>query len=88
MRHFTWDILTGLVSKLSHKYGGTAVDSEANKSWDWGQAITREMYGVDWNDDPEFNRVSQLSDPEPAPSKAIEIAKRWLKGDLPSWIVT
>lgn len=88
MRHFTWDTLTNLVSKLSHKYGGTVVDSEINKSWDWGQAITREMYGTDWMNDPEFKRVSQLEDSEPAPEKALKIARQWLRGDLPSWMLS
>jgi hypothetical protein len=86
MRHQSWDTLTNLVSGLAHKYGGTVHDKETHKTWDWGQAITREMYGVNWMDDPEYKRVSQLVDTEPAPEEAIEIGKRWMNGNFPEWI--
>ena len=72
---------------MAKKYGGTVYDVEG-KSWDWGQALCRETYGVDWMQDPEFNYNEETITPEmPAPERLYQNAKLWEFGNHPSWVI-
>ena len=61
---------------MTHNYGSTVYEKDRHQWWDWGQAIAREQYGVDWND---------IVPPEPT-LEDIQRAKEWEQGDFPEWV--
>lgn len=71
--------------ELAHKYGGTVYDKETPKTWDWGQALCRERYGIGWSASEGFadheKRHAKDVDQEDA-----DIITKWLQGDLPDWM--
>lgn len=86
MRHSTWQYLIGWTSRMGNKYGGTVYDSETGKTWDWGQAICREMYGPDWMKSEHFHRDEEIPPDEPAPRNNVKRCKEWEAGDWPDWV--
>lgn len=75
MRHYMWDRMSDAIDLVVGRYGGSIYDGEAGKSWDPGQAICREIYGVGWNTDPSFLESNQLPSDQ-FPEEALEPVKR------------
>ncbi len=67
-------------SRMAKRYGGTVYDKNGQR-WDWGQALCRECYGEDWN-----NEIERL-DIETPSLEDIDRAKRWEAGELPEWFL-
>ncbi len=82
--HASWDTLMRLMHLIAVDFGGSVHDSRCGKSWDPGQAVCAELYGVDWNDDPRLREDNQESEYEPCPDGAIGAAERILAGEC-SW---
>ena len=74
--------LISLIITITNKYGGSIYDYEANKSWDAGQAVCREMYGADWMNSAAFQSDQELDD---VPHEAVATAKRMLE-QKPDWM--
>ena len=66
--------------RMARRYGGTVYD-KSGKTWDWGQALCRECYGEDWN-----NEISRLGIETPS-WEDINRARRWENGELPDWFI-
>lgn len=64
-------------SRMTHKHGATVYDRNGSV-WDWGQALCRECYGEDWNNDPELPDTPSWED--------VFRAQEMEKG-LPKWII-
>jgi len=47
------DWVINWIFRMTQKYGATVLDKNG-KTWDWGQALCRECYGEDWNDNPNL----------------------------------
>ena len=58
-------------------YGGIVRD-QAGHVYDWGQALAREQYGLDWLD-----KV-----PDSPTDEDVLRAQAWKKGDWPDWITS
>ena len=86
MMHQTWVEISDWITYMSKVYGGTVTDIEG-RTWDWGQALCRVIYGVNWNTDPEFERDNMKAPEEPAPTMAINLVKKWNTGEWPKEIV-
>jgi len=84
--HSSWRFLVDWTGRMARKYGGTVYDKETGKTWDWGQALAREMYGPNWNNDPDFLEESEKDPHEPCNREVVERAKRWEAGDFPEWV--
>jgi len=66
--------------RMARRYGGTVYDKKGLR-WDWGQALCRECYGEDWN-----NEIDRLNIQTPS-LEDIDRAKRWEEGELPEWFL-
>ena len=65
--------------RMAMRFGGPVYDtSQPSKLFDWGQALCRECYGIDWNDNV----------PDDPTSEDVERAKDWEAGDWPEWAWT
>ncbi len=62
------------IHRMAAKFGGIVYDTEAGRSWDWGQALCVERYGRDFSHWPE----------SPS-SEDIDRAQRWEAGEWPKW---
>ena len=77
-RRIKWVI--NWTSRMAEKYGGIvyekATKEMVGRSWDWGQALCRECYGLNWNDivldSPTWDDIG--------------VATRWEQGEIPSWV--
>jgi len=78
-------MLSRLVVAVGDKYGGMFYDKEAGRTWDVGQALCRAVYGPKWYEDP---KRSADDDPnKPAPAAMFAEAEKWLRGELPDWVL-
>jgi len=84
--HDTWAYLIEWVSRMSRAHGGTVHDING-KSWDWGQALCRDLYGEDWMKEAEFNAICEIDPHDPAPDYVVDRAREWEHGDMPAWVV-
>lgn len=80
----TWGEITSWVSRMQAGNSGWVYDNETGKRWDWGQALCREMYGPDWNDDEGYKEEGCQDMPN---QSTINRAERWESGDWPDWAV-
>jgi len=65
------------VTYMQERYGPSCRDRETGKIMDWGQALARECYGVNWNDVM----------PDSAPSEDdAQRAEAWMRGNWPDWV--
>lgn len=78
----SWKFLVEWTSRMAKKYGGIVYDKEMGKTWDWGQALAREMYGPEWNKNSDFEKEDEQDSPNP---ETVERAKRWEAGEHPKW---
>ncbi len=88
MRHHTWDFLIQWTSRMAMKFGGAVYDHEGN-TYDWGQALMREIYGKDWMSNEDFKLMDAKDSTEPVPNDIILRAANWETGDSdqwPSWV--
>jgi hypothetical protein len=83
--HETWREIVDWTGRMSAKYGGTVHDKNG-QWWDWGQALCRDVYGADWMNDPDFQRVNEIPPEEPAPPEALDAMRRWEAGTVPGWV--
>ena len=59
---------------------GPDVLAEDGEKLDWGQALCREQFGVDWKHYMMENNISM-------PTKSdLEKAIEWEKGNIPDWV--
>ena len=69
-------------NRMAWKFGGTVYEVDGGKSWDWGQALCREVYGKGWSNDPQFLADDELPD---VPDWFVEAAQKWEAGEWPAW---
>lgn len=62
--------------RMAKKYGGTVCSRDGNR-YDWGQALARECYGIDWNDVV----------PDIPTRDDVNCAVKWESGEIPSWVL-
>ena len=77
-REKLFDWIIEWTNRMCLKYDGICYEKNGLK-WDWGQAITRAVYGPNWNN---------IMDDEPSVDilkKAVQIAKDWEVGNPPEW---
>ncbi len=87
MMHYSWHYLADWTGRMAEKHGGTVYDKNG-KTWDWGQALCREMHGAEWMTDPDYLAINEIPATEPAPKEVVDTARRWLDGEIrPDWIV-
>ncbi|MFA5313251.1 MAG: hypothetical protein WC375_08070 [Methanomassiliicoccales archaeon] len=68
------------VNRMSQLYGDTVHDKEG-VAYDWGQALCRECYGVEWD---KFMMENNIRMPG---SDEVAKAKSWEAGEIPDWVV-
>ena len=83
-RHWTWQYIIDWTSRMAMKYGGTVKDEEGY-TWDWGQALMREMYGTAWMENPAFKFEDAKDANEPLDQEVVNRAIKWEQGDFPKW---
>jgi len=65
--------------RMTKLYGETITD-KSGKTYDWGQALCREQFGIDWEN---YMRTRNIA----IPTKSdLERALAWEQGDIPDWI--
>jgi len=80
----TGDWQDGWIQRMTRAYGGTVRDREGGPwyGWDWGQALCRAQYGLDWN---EIVGEQRIVSPD---EESVRIARAWEAGEWPSWAYT
>jgi len=86
--HSSWIFLAKWTDRMAQKYGGTVYDKESPQTWDWGQALFRELYGPDWMNNPDFWEENDRDPDQPCNPETLERAKAWEAGDVPDWVIT
>ena len=71
---------------MAQKYGGTVYEKDSSKTWDWGQALCRELYGSDWMNNPDYKEENVREDSEPCNPETLAKAKSWEAGEIPEWV--
>ena len=67
------------IHRMCEKYGGIVYDNDG-PTLDWGQAICRGRYGLEWSG---ILSEKQIDRPD---IEAILLAREWEKGLLPDWM--
>lgn len=80
------DIHIEQINALAKKYGGSVYDQEAGTSWDWGQAVCRSLYGINWGNHPAYRAANEMPEGQ-IPLEAIALAKKWLELGSPEWAI-
>lgn len=80
--HESWRQLCDWISRMSVKHGGTVYDLETGKDLDWGQALCREVYGVDWMNNPDKKAADES---DTCPPEVLDAATSWENGKWPKW---
>jgi len=65
--------------RMTEEYGSIIVAKD-NQKYDWGQALCREMFGVNWN---SYMVEKNILIPT---QKDLDRALEWEKGDIPEWV--
>ena len=76
----TTRIVIDWIDRMATRYGGIVYDLELGRSWDWGQALCRQVYGPDWMHNSEY--LANGDDPS---YEAVEAAREWEAGSWPEW---
>jgi len=78
-----WEYINTWVRAMSQEFGGIVYDKEdGNRRLDWGQALCRQVFGIDWMNNPAWR------DADNSPTVPLEVwkaAKKWRHGDWPEW---
>ena len=82
MPKYYWNDLVKWGHRIGKRYDGVIYDNVTERYWDWGQALCRELYGVDWMTHPEFLAADNEMYP---PTEAVERALSWEAGNWPEW---
>lgn len=70
---------------MARLYGGTVYELDGSADWDWGQALSRDVYGRAWWASPDFEACNDIDPQDPAPPELVAAAKNWLEGNWPDW---
>jgi len=79
-RHKSLDDLIEIIHQIVYKHGGSIFDHRCGKTWDVGQAVCAELYGVDWMNSSDFERDDAIPADKPIRVEMVEAAKRVLAG--------
>jgi len=74
------DLVLAWIDRMGKRYGGTVYE-RSGLTWDWGQALCRECYGRNWNEE-----IIRLGIETPTWDD-IARAKGWEDGELPEWFM-
>ncbi len=69
--------VVSFIEIMTARYGFTVIETNGNH-YDWGQALCRDIYGPDWNNNPNI--------PDEPPIEVYAVMKKWLQEDFPSWM--
>ena len=75
-RHHNTMWLIEWIERMSGKYSGI-VHGADGRTYDWGQALAREMYGQNW---------AVLDIPDDPSDADVRRAIQWERGDWPAWV--
>jgi len=67
------------VKRMTEKFGPT-VHSKSGERFDWGQALCREQFGINWMQDMQTMNIYMPT------KKDLDRAIEWENGDVPEWI--
>ena len=65
--------------RMSQKYGDIVLDHN-NKQYDWGQALCRERFGINWE---SYMRNHNIAIPT---QDDLDRALEWEDGNIPDWV--
>jgi hypothetical protein len=65
------------IERMTKKTGSGTVYDKYGPPLDWGQALARECYGLDWN----------RTVPESPTDNDVFRASEWEKGNVPDWVI-
>ncbi len=82
-RKTSWNFIIGWVERMTMRFGGTVYD-ENGKTWDWGQALCRELHGEDWPNSPDYSNINEMEYP---PDYVIQACENWESNPHPSWVL-
>lgn len=68
-------IICDWIDRMTQRYGGVVIDKTTGQRLDWGQALARECYGVDWDE----------VTPDVPTEDDIRVAMQWERGEWPDW---
>ena len=71
----TTKIISDWIERMTDRYGSGVIDKETGQHLDWGQALARERYGLDWD----------AKVPDTPTKEDVERALAWETGDWPEW---
>ena len=78
-----WSDLTKGLNRLAYRHDGVVYDNELDRSWDWGQALCRGLYGTDWMNHLDFKEADEAQYP---PKEAFDMLREWEQGNFPGWL--
>ena len=79
--HPTWNhYIDVMLEEIANIYGGSIYDSRCGKSWDVGQAVCAEQFGIDWMNSPEFRRINEMPPEERIDPGITAAAQRLIDG--------
>lgn len=78
-----WNEIVTITNELGKHYKDGIYDKETGKVLDVGQALCRELYGVDWMESEDWKRDNDNDDT--GPTKYVTTAQRWIDTGLPDW---
>jgi len=79
-----WNWLVDWIKRMADSFGGSVYDTETGKTWDWGQAICREVYGPNWMHEADYLAVD-IEDTDSVPDDIVSAALAWERGNWPEW---
>jgi hypothetical protein len=65
--------------RMSKNYGNTVLDKN-NKQYDWGQALCRERFGINWESHMRTNNIAIPTQED------LNRALEWEDGNAPDWV--
>lgn len=71
------DEIIAWIDRMNSKHGPTVLDVEACQLWDWGQALAREVCGLN----AMFHAL-----PETIPEETRQVMEDWDAGNFPEWL--
>jgi hypothetical protein len=69
----------GWAKRMAEKNGDTVIDKNGAKL-DWGQALCREQFGINWQNYMQTNNISKPTNAD------FDKALEWEHGATPEWV--